>query len=293
LLFPANMSTHNKHHHHKQHHERFPHHAKHQESHHHHHHHKHSKNGPARGCVYNAGHDHLFHEALPHWTYDEQQPNGPNNWGKLCPDYALSDNGKQQSPIDLKPAANEPKENLELHYAHAPATILNNGHTISVTWNSGFIQRGEKNYFLVQFHFHGPSEHTVEGTQYPLEMHLVHKSEDNHLAVVGVFLKEGEENPFLAELMEHIPEKEAEEGETGKMIQDLDPEPLKLSTSSYFTYDGSLTTPPCSEGVLWLVIKEHQTASEAQIKKITGAIGKKNARPVQPLNERVIDLSTK
>jgi len=284
--------AHDKHEHHKSHHKRHPHHSAHQHAHRHHHHHPHHPTDALKGCVSNTSADHLFHEHLPHWAYDGE--NGPAKWGTLHESFKLATVGKNQSPIDIEKSIlkENPSAGLELHYAMAPSSILNNGHTIQLTWSAGFIVYEGKTFYMMQAHFHTPSEHVLSGIRYPLELHLVHKNAENQLAVLGIFFEEGDASPFIAEFFDHIPEKAAAEGELPKAIGDLDPFPLGIQTSTFFKYDGSLTTPPCSEGVTWLVIPSSLKASSDQIAKIKAAIGKENSRPIQLLNEREVHIHT-
>jgi carbonic anhydrase len=172
---------------------------------------------------------------------------------------------------------------IQFKYSAKGLEVLNNGHTIQVQrTSSGSIAVGGEEYELLQLHFHHPSEHTVQGEAYPMEMHLVHKSTDGELAVVGVFFREGAHNPHIEEIWESMPAQAAEEttAETQVNAADLLPEDRR-----YWHYAGSLTTPPCTEGVRWYVLKTPISVSREQVATFSSVMHD-NARPVQPLYER-------
>jgi len=173
-----------------------------------------------------------------------------------------------------------------MQYQATPLKVVNNGHAIQVNYGAGSTLTVDgKTYHLAQFHFHSPSEHTQDGKPYAMEAHLVHKADDGSLAVVGVFLKEGKENPFLARIWGHLPtEVNHEMTVAGTEVNVADLLPAK---KAFFNYSGSLTTPPCSEGVTWLVMDRSVEVSKAQADKFRGLIHE-NARPVQPLNDRKV-----
>jgi carbonic anhydrase len=222
---------------------------------------------------------------LVHWSYGGSR--NPTRWGELSEDYILCETGKSQSPIDLPQEipADETAQPINFNYQRIPLTIKNNGHTIQVNYAPGSsIQINGETYQLLQFHFHTPSEHTVDEKAYGMEMHLVHQNHAGNFAVVGVLIEEGEENYFLQPLWDHFLESEGEKKLEKLMInaQSLLPEKRE-----YYRYDGSLTTPPCSEGVNWYVMKTPIEASAEQIEQFM-KIYQMNARPVQPLNRRKI-----
>jgi len=234
--------------------------------------------------------------ALPHWEYNGAT--GPQQWGSLCEEYATADSGKQQSPIDI-PAHTHASPSLgqiQYSYHDAPAVIENNGHTIQVTWGGGKLFCDGQSFDLKQFHFHSPSEHTLDGRTYPLEMHLVHMNPENkQLAVIAVLFEakeEGRENPFLAQFFPNIPPIESVGNQTplGVVCASL----LGLDSAHYYRYNGSLTTPPCSEGVVWTIMKHVQGASLGEIEAFVDANHVRcggcpgNARPVQPPNGRAV-----
>lgn len=222
-------------------------------------------------------------KAHPHWAYEGEH--GPEHWGDMSKDYASCSHGKTQSPIDISGAQNEALPDIGFAYKPSKTNILNNGHTIQVNYDEGSsITLDGVQYSLLQFHFHDPSEHTVAGKSFGMEVHLVHKNAKGELAVVGLLIQEGKENTVLAETWKNMPAKADEKKTLAVSInaQDLLPE-----GHTYYRYSGSLTTPPCSEGVNWLVFKSPIEMSKAQIAAFKKLINK-NARPVQPLNTRTV-----
>lgn len=217
----------------------------------------------------------------PHWTYEGEE--GPEHWGELNPDYELCSVGEAQSPIDITEAQALNLTDIAFSYLPSALNIFNNGHTIQVQYDEGSsIVYNEIQYNLVQFHFHTPSEHTVNGESFAMELHFVHQDANGGLAVVGVLLREGAENAEYAALFDNMP---ATEGEPEPTELTINAASLLPAEATYFTYGGSLTTPPCSQGVRWLVLTTPVEISAAQIEAFQ-AIFEMNARPVQPLNER-------
>lgn len=222
----------------------------------------------------------------PHWSYEGEH--GPEHWGHMSKEFQACSEGKTQSPIDLSNAAPEALSKIEFKYGSSRLNIVNNGHTVQVNYDGGSsIAVDGSEYGLVQFHFHTPSEHTVDGKSYGNEMHLVHKNGKGQLAVVGVLIEEGSENPAYSAIWSNLP---AKAGEKRSVEASINAGELIPSESGYFTYSGSLTTPPCSESVKWIVLKKPIQMSTAQIKEISDIMSKNN-RPVQPLNERVLKVS--
>ena len=230
-----------------------------------------------------AGKKPAGHHGSAHWGYTGA--GGPAHWGDLKDEYILCKIGQNQSPIDIGPVVEARLEPITFDYGAEPLEVINNGHTIQVNRGGGTIMVDGQSFRLLQFHFHGPSEHTVGGKHHPLEMHLVHRSADGHLAVVGVFLKEGAENPALAAVWEHMPERAG--GKARAETVRLDVDALLPKDRSYFRYSGSLTTPPCSEGVRWLVLRQPVEVSAEQIRRFREVM-EANNRPVQPLHARKI-----
>lgn len=218
-----------------------------------------------------------------HWGYSGDT--GPKYWGDLKDEYFMCKEGKNQSPIDLKRFVDADLEKLNIRYAGNAVSIINNGHTIKVNTNQGnkLIIDGIT-FTLKQFHFHTPSEHTFDGKHYPMEAHFVHADEDGNLAVIALFFKEGKENRGLKKVLYQLPKVKGQVSLLAEMFNPGDLFPRKLD---YYRFNGSLTTPPCSEGVRWIVIKTPAQASKEQIDTLRKIMGKNN-RPVQPLNARVI-----
>lgn len=226
----------------------------------------------------------LASEAKSHWTYTGEE--GPQHWGDLSAEYATCGTGHMQSPIDLADAEATGSIKLATDYKPVPLVVLNNGHTVQFnTEGGGTLSEAGVTYDLLQVHFHAPSEHVVNGKHAPLEAHFVHRSKDGALSVIGVFIVEGKANPALAALIKYLPTKVTPatpiEGVT------IDPNDLLPASMAMYRYMGSLTTPPCSEGVNWHVLSTDITASKEQIEALS-AVLHMNARPVQPLNERLL-----
>lgn len=230
----------------------------------------------------------------PVWHYDG--PEGPDHWGTLSPKFAACGQGRAQSPVDITgPVAGAEtlavKTNLMpgalriAHHAHV-ADGLNNGHTIQINYEGGDeLTIGDATYALVQYHFHNQSEHTVEGRHYPMEMHLVHRSTSGALAVVGVFIEAGAHNTAFDPIWSNLPTQKGVETHYPSVAVDVD-RLLPTNRASY-RYDGSLTTPPCSEGVRWIVMTTPIQLSADQIRAFTAIIHDNN-RPTQPINGRSI-----
>lgn len=230
----------------------------------------------------------------PVWHYEG--PEGPANWGTLSPAFAACREGRAQSPIDISnpspggslpalKATFKPATLRVVHHEHM-ADGINNGHTIQINYSEGdTLTAGDKAYQLVQYHFHAPSEHTVDGRHFPMEMHMVHKAADGHLAVIGVFIDEGQHNAAFDPVWGNLPSGKGVETHLTGVKVDVD-QLLPASRTTY-RYEGSLTTPPCSEGVKWFVMTTPISLSATQIGQFT-AIIKGNNRPVQPLNGRTV-----
>ena len=216
------------------------------------------------------------------WGYGTE--NGPAVWGQLSPEYALCAEGTHQSPIDLVNPTSAALPAIAFNYQPAALNIHNNGHTIEVAFPKGnWIEVDSTRYELLQFHFHAPSEHTVSGQPFAMEMHLVHQSKDGALAVIGVLIERGSEHAAFNSLWAHLPSSPGAAQQIEQVA--IDANDLLPSTRTSYRYDGSLTTPPCSEGVKWFVLTTPIELSEAQIAAFT-AIVHDNNRPVQPLNGR-------
>ena len=214
---------------------------------------------------------------------------GPAHWGDLSPAFAACKLGVSQSPIDLTSDTEAKPHDLDFRYAPAPLEIINNGHTIQVNYTPGSaLLSGGRQFALVQFHFHHLSEHTVDGQPADMELHLVHQDTAGNLAVVGVFLAAGQQNEALQPVWAHMPAAVGEERQVqGVTINAADLLPADLA---YYSYMGSLTTPPCSEDVRWFVLSSPVEVSPEQIDRFA-ALYPDNARPTQPLNGRTLFLS--
>ena len=220
------------------------------------------------------------------WTYENT-----DRWGELSPDNAACSAGTEQSPIDLGTAQGEDIPNTLFNYAPVPGTVIVNDHTIEVKApGAGKIVLDDQLYDFVQFHVHAPSEHTIEGERYPLELHFVHRNADGHIAVVAVLVTEGEPWPAFDDILVSIP---IEQNKSASVVGDVDLMSLLPELTAAYRYEGSLTTPPCTEGVQWVVLQGTIHMSAEQIERITSSLPEPNARPQQPLNDRpvVIDLS--
>ncbi|HUP05540.1 MAG TPA: carbonic anhydrase family protein [Caldimonas sp.] len=224
-----------------------------------------------------------------HWSY--QGATGPAHWAALEHEFESCGIGHEQSPIDIKSAAAK-KERLPViafAYHHGPLRMIDNGHTVQVNVPPGSsIDVGGHRYELVQFHFHKPSEEAIDGKHADMVAHLVHRDSDGKLAVVAVLLKAGDPNPFVALLWQNLPKNKGVEVEAKGV--DIDPDELLPRDRAYFTFTGSLTTPPCSEGVTWYVLKHPATLSSGEIARFA-RLYPMNARPVQPLHGRVVRAS--
>lgn len=221
-----------------------------------------------------------------HWGYDGEH--GANHWAEMEPGFAECKLGKEQSPIDIRGAQKSALAPIVFNYAKSDAEVVNNGHTIQINLaDGGAVKLEGADYKLLQFHFHTPSEEQIEGKSYPMVAHLVHKSADGKLAVVAVLLTEGKENPHMKAVFDALP---AKEGETRKIQAGLNLTDLLPADRGYYKFTGSLTTPPCSEGVRWQVLKQPVELSKAQIASFR-KLYKMNARPVQPLNGRKLEQS--
>lgn len=231
-----------------------------------------------------------------HWGYDGDS--GPARWASLTPVYALCDAGRNQSPIDIVQSDTKVGASWKFDYkttslriAHNEHMddIIDNGHTIQVTVDEGStFTFGDKSYHLKQFHFHTPSEHTLNGQHAPMEMHLVHQSADGSLAVVGILFKEGKvPNENFTKIIANLPNAKGESNHITDVNLELK---VHLPPDNYaYHYVGSLTTPPCSENVQWMVLRDQITLTPDQIAEFTKRIGPNN-RPTQPVNERTVSL---
>ena len=218
-----------------------------------------------------------------HWTYSGKE--GPVHWAELSLKFSDCD-GMNQSPIDLTGFIEADLEPIRFAYQSGGNEILNNGHTVQVNYAEGSsIEVDDIRFHLKQFHFHAPSENLIDGKSYPMEAHLVHADGDGNLAVVAVMFIEGEDNTTLAQAWSDMPEKP---GDRHALPSPVAAEGILPPNRDHYRFNGSLTTPPCSEGVRWLVMKQPVTASEEQIQAFTHVMHHPNNRPVQATNARTV-----
>ena len=222
------------------------------------------------------------------WTYD-----AADRWSTLDPDYAAC-SGKQQSPIDIRHARKADLPALRFDYHAGPLKfLLNNGATIRVNYHDApgagnVLVVGPDRYQLTQFHFHRPSEESVDGKTYPMEVHLMQQSSDGRVAGVTVFLREGSNSATVQKLWDHMPTTVGPETEIPGV--EIDPAALLPHDLTYYRYMGSITAPPCTEGVTWFVLRSPVEVSRAQIDAFA-KLYPHNVRPIQPLNDRAIQVS--
>lgn len=226
------------------------------------------------------------HGGAVHWGY--QGEIGPAYWGDLSPEFHMCKEGKSQTPIDIVDAVDVDLPPLNFNYGDSTLALVNNGHTIKANYDKGSsLTVDGKTYRLLQFHFHSLSENKVEGQYFPLEAHLVHQTADGSLAVVSVLFEEGAANPLLERLWGYTPPKVNSTTTVATAainVNDLLPE-----NADYYSFTGSLTTPPCTEGVKWMVLQAPVSISPAQIAKFRSFFSDhETKRPIQPLNDRVV-----
>ena len=227
-------------------------------------------------------------KAGSHWSYDGST--GPAHWGSLEAGFAACATGSTQSPIDLPTALPEKtSDGIEITYQDAPLQVINNGHTIQANFSEGSsITIGGTVYPLRQLHFHSHSEHTIGGKQLDMVVHLVHVSDQGKIAVIGVLMKTGgPDNPLIERIWHHIPGQSG--GESAPAGVSINAAELLPASRKHYRLMGSLTTPPCTEGVLWSVMVEPIEVSARQIAAFRH-LYPNNARPVQPRNDREISL---
>lgn len=252
---------------------------------------------PAAEAVASAEPTESSHAAEgPHWTYEGDE--GPEHWGDLDPSFGTCAMGQGQSPVDLHPPAQGPDiDSIVFDYQPTKLNMVNNGHTIQVMYDPGsFLVLDDQRYELQQFHFHVPSEHHLNGLEFPMEAHLVHRSDEGNLAVVAVMFYGGVINkprvmasiintPTLNTIWAEFPSKGAKVASTDTVnVASLLPVDRR-----YMTYQGSLTTPPCTEGVRWIVLTAPVVVGLDHLEKFTSLVGRDN-RPIQPLNGRDVGL---
>jgi carbonic anhydrase len=221
------------------------------------------------------------------WAWEGEA--GPLHWADLKPEYATCKTGKEQSPIDIRNPRQAALPAIHFDYKASPLKIIDNSHTIQVNYAPGsFITVGDHRYQLLQFHFHRPSEERIQGKSYQMVAHLVHADSEGKLAVVAVLLEKGTANSTIQEIWDKLPKTQGKE-ETVPGVE-INASGLLPKNTAYYTYPGSLTTPPCTEGVTWLILKTPVDLSSEQIDTFA-KIYPHNARPIQPLGDRVVKAS--
>jgi carbonic anhydrase len=219
-----------------------------------------------------------------HWGYTGAE--APEYWGKLSPEFTMCSIGKNQSPINLTSFTDAELQPVGIHYHGGGNEIINNGHSVQINYQAGSkISLDGMEFELKQYHFHTPSENLINDKSYPMEVHLVHADKDENLAVAAVMFEEGEENKSIAQAWERMPEKAGIHNELPSIAA---AEGLLPEDQDYYRFNGSLTTPPCTEGVRWIVMKKPVTASKEQIDTFSKVMGHPNNRPIQPINARQI-----
>jgi carbonic anhydrase len=220
----------------------------------------------------------------PHWEYKGKA--GPENWGKLSPEFATCDIGRNQSPINIEETMRASLKPIRGIQKFPAKEIFNNGHTVQVNFKAGnMLVLDSAPYQMKQVHFHAPSENTIQGKSYPLEAHFVHADAKGNLVVIGVMFKEGKTNTGLTKLWPQLSDKESKPIALKARVT---PAEMMPENRAYYRFSGSLTTPPCSEGVRWILMKTPMTATKEQIEAFEKAVHHNNNRPVQALNGRLV-----
>lgn len=218
-----------------------------------------------------------------HWSYSKET--GPTHWGDLSEKFFLCKEGKNQSPIDIDRVVEAELPKLDIVYSGNSVSVVNNGHTIKIeTQGTNRVVVDGITFNLKQFHFHTPSENFIKGKQFPMEAHFVHLDKDNNILVIGIMFKEGKRNVALDKFLSKVSKKINQKVLLDEMFNPAELFPKKLD---YYRFNGSLTTPPCSEGVRWIVLKNSVEASADQLEAMRKIMGKNN-RPIQPINARYI-----
>jgi len=223
-------------------------------------------------------------ESNAHWGYTGH--GSPASWGEISPKYKMCGMGKNQSPINITTSLDADLAAIDPEYTSATNEILNNGHTVQVNVEAGSTLKVDGITFeLKQFHFHTPSENHINGKSFPLEAHFVHADKDGNLAVLALMFEEGEENKVLSKVWKKMPKAANEKGVL--KLSDISAA-LLPKNKDYYRFNGSLTTPPCSEGVRWLVLKTPVSVSKAQVEAFSHTMHHPNNRPIQATNARMI-----
>ena len=219
-----------------------------------------------------------------HWGYTGHD--SPESWGNLSEEFRLCSTGKNQSPVNITETVSGRLPAIQVNYRPSAVEVENNGHTIQVNYPEGgnTLTVNGRTYTLKQFHFHVPSENQIKGRTFPMEAHFVHLDENKQPLVLAVLYEAGRTNNRLSSIWNAMPMTAGKV----KLDQPFNASSLLPRNLQYYRFAGSLTTPPCTEGVSWLVLKTYDHIDQAQAGKFTRAIGSHNSRPVQPLNARVV-----
>jgi carbonic anhydrase len=224
-----------------------------------------------------------------HWGYEGED--GPEHWGDLDPAYGACKTGKSQSPINVRTTnlAVSDLDSFHFYYKPMPLDVTDTGHSIQINFEPGCATRIDgTTYGLVQIHFHRPSEEQIDGKSFPMVAHMVHSAPDGKLAVIAVLLKIGKANPLIDAVLANLPKGAGGEIKLAKPL--VDPTDLMPPVRNYYTFQGSLTTPPCTEGVTWFVLKSPGTISAAQEQAFSKRYPH-NARPIQAAHDRKVQAS--
>ena len=225
-----------------------------------------------------------------HWTY--QGENGPENWGNLSEHFTVCNTGRNQSPIEINNARIERLPHLSFSYRSSPLTIVNDGHTIRVVYDPGsYLILGSRRYELRQFHFHTPSEHRIKGQHADMVMHLVHQNRSGEILEVAVPMKAGKRrNAMMERLLTYLPKQPGER----HYYRNVGIKPIFLlpSDRSYYRYRGSMTEPPCTENVTWILLKTPLEVSARDVERFRRILGQNN-RPIQARNARPVFTGTR
>lgn len=227
----------------------------------------------------------------PNWGYGCVSGIGPNEWGELSPEWSLCSTGTEQSPIGILSfdvTKNERVAFVQITHHPAPASILNDGNLIRLRWKGGFLHIDGILYELHEAQFHTPSEHTIDGKRYPLEMQMMHKNAKNSdMAILSILFKlDDKDNKFLGQFLPYIPSLGG--NPTMNITGGVNPKGLDLKERHFYQYRGSLTTPPCAEGVVWIVMKKKHKVSPVQVDMLYAALKHENSRPIQALKGRTV-----
>ncbi len=222
--------------------------------------------------------------AHPHWSYDGAE--GPDHWSELESKYSTCSTGKNQSPINLTDFIKAKLEPIKFDYKADGNQFINNGHTVQVNFHEGSnMSLHGHQYGLKQFHVHSPSENQINGKTFPMEAHFVHADANGNLAVIAVMFEEGKANPELEKAWKLMPQNADEKVD---LKEEVLASAILPKSRDYYRFNGSLTTPPCTEGVTWLVMKHPVTASKEQIEHFQHVMHHHNNRPIQPINARMV-----